>query len=212
MKASLSALSVFFLAHIPCTVIAGGFSEPVVESVPAERVMTISTPTAADWSGFYGGLSYNTVDAEFGNQFVTIQVSDEPSLGFFAGYNAQIDNFVYGGEVNITTLGNALDGYSGSAQRAVIEVRGRVGFTPIDTLLMYGFGGYAMSGVYTQGFGETLKQDGVSYGIGADYLVKDNIFVGIELAQRDVAVPRSVSSKGYESRIQTLGFRVGYNF
>jgi outer membrane immunogenic protein len=176
---------------------------------------------AQDWSGMYGVLeaaNASGVQEEFG---VIVGPDDLDgqlaSLGF--GYNTQRGNWVFGGELAVSTgkvdvvglsSGNYLDGF--------IDVRGRVGYA-IGKVLMYGTLGYGTADRY---FGnplvtnEPISASGMSYGVGIDVLISNRFFAGIEYQHRNLDIGAGelagFPTSSYEHDVKTVGLRIGIKF
>lgn len=191
---------------------AGDFDAPA-DSPDVTAAVPVQQTTS--WAGFYGGLSFSSVSGrtvENTSGGPTPDIDRDGALGGFIGYNWQRDNLVFGAEVNHTAADLEYVGFPDSSQDDVTELRGRVGYTPLDDLLIYGFLGYAETTLSDSGI--VLDQSGMSFGFGADYMVWNNMFVGLELARRDVSgttvVNTLVDTLGTE--IDTISLRVGYKF
>lgn len=203
----ITAITAMLLAGT-VTAHAGDYDAPaetpeVTPAAPAQQ--------ATSWAGFYAGLSYSAVSGSIeentlGSNFPDLDGDGAP--GFFIGYNWQRDNLVFGAEVNHTAVETNYVGFANSIQEDVTELRGRVGYTPQDKLLVYGFLGYAESTL--DDTGAILDYSGVSYGVGVDYKVWNNMFVGLELARRDMEDSSPGGTIG--SEIDTISLRVGYKF
>jgi outer membrane immunogenic protein len=122
-----------------------GFSAPIMAVNPA-----------FSWTGFYaglnGGLTWGSNQANFPNNFDTKHSG--LIVGAQAGYNYQFNpQFVLGVEGDINYVGSGLSrsfvnglGTSVSLKRDsgwLGTLRGRVGFTPIERLMLYGTAGLA---------------------------------------------------------------------
>jgi len=119
--------------------------------------------------------------------------------GLHAGYNYQIDRFVLGLEADaavgrstgsFTVAGNQFD----ARQTWEATVRGRLGVTPVDRLLLYVTGGAAFSefkyryislaGPFAPADASTTKT-GWTLGGGAEYAVTDHVTARIEYRYTD---------------------------
>ncbi|WP_099866460.1 outer membrane protein [Pararhizobium haloflavum] len=160
----------------------------------ADAIMEPPAPPAAPqiepapvqlWTGPYAGvfLGYNWGDYE------AIEDDDAEDLsgGAYAGYNWQVDNFVFGVEGDV--------GYSGveggndfvSADPGVFgSVRGRVGYT-FNPFMVYATGGVAAADIE---YGNELGSDsntsvGYTVGGGVEGFVTDNITARVEYRYTD---------------------------
>ncbi len=200
-----SALSVATLGFASGAALASG-PVPYVEP----QVVTVAPQVQAySWAGFYGGLSYSRVTGG-----VTANTAGplpdfvgDNGAGAFVGYNWQSGGFVFGGELSYIDFTTPLVGFPAASQQNALELRARAGYA-FDRVMVYGFVGAARSRIVEGAV--TLNQTGVSYGLGVQALVTRNMFVGLELARRDVegtALGQTVSSD-----IDTVSLRVGFQF
>ncbi len=60
-------------------------------------------------------------------------------------------------------------------------------------------------------YGDTHAVDGMNYGVGADFLITDNIFVGADYIVRDLSGAIS-PDETVNLGVQALELRVGMNF
>ncbi len=123
--------------------------------------------------------------------------------GLHAGYNYQIERFVLGIEGDaalgrssgsFTVAGNKFD----ARQTWEATVRGRLGVTPMDRLLLYVTGGAAFSefkyryvslaGAFAPADASTTKA-GWTLGGGAEYAVTDHVAARIEYRYTDFGKP-----------------------
>ena len=176
------------------------------------------------WTGYYVGIDTGFAkDASAYNidPAAVSSVSDSFStlafiFGGQAGYNYQAGNFVYGLEtdINYEHLGDTLVGthpiffgaspaFSNMGSYAVTQeidffgtLRGRVGYTPADRLLLYVTGGLAYGEVSSSTGGrfggfifsgsESGMQVGWTVGTGGEYALSNNWSVKIEYLYVDL--------------------------
>lgn len=153
---------------------AGGYVAPVVETAP---VVAPVVPVAAgtDWTGFYAGLQYGQGNAELSDGFGD---SDFDGYGAHVGYLRDFGTFVLGGELDYNKAD--LDDLDGDGD--LWRLRGRAGydmgrFQPYLTL-----GAARVSADFE---GEDVSETGITYGIGAEYLVTERFSVGAEYSRSD---------------------------
>lgn len=146
---------------------------------------SIATSTVTDWSGAYVGLSYSDVSGTmtFSNQPFTYYYTEDAAFGVFSSYNWQRGKFVYGFELNATQGLDGLQGFPGEGLGHTTEFRGRSGYA-IGDALAYGFLGYGAA-VYAD-FANSWDVNGITYGVGVDYMITDNIFAGLEFSRREM--------------------------
>lgn len=117
------------------------------------------------WTGPYIG-------ANLGYQWGSVSNNPtEPSGvmgGIQAGYNWQFDNFVLGAETDFNFTG-ADDTFAPwkFSNPWFGTLRARVGFTPVNNLLIYGTGGLAYGRVEAQNWGWTESSTRVGWTLGA---------------------------------------------
>ena len=167
MTASLAAAS---------TAYAGGYVAPVVETTPV--VAPVVETQSNDWTGFYAGLQYGTGNGEFSGVGDDTD-RDFDAYGLHAGYNYDFGNYVLGAELDY----NKADIDDISEDVDMTRLRGRLGydlgrFMPYVTL-----GAAHLSGDDIDGI--DLSETGVTYGIGAEYLVTERFSVGAEYSRAD---------------------------
>jgi len=192
--------------------------------------------TAYNWTGFYVGLntgvaknnSRYSVSEEYGFSFLGSFDNPAFTVGGQAGYNYQVGNFVYGLETDINYEGPSpqLD-YFGT-------LRGRLGYTPADRLLLYVTGGLAYGYVssstnyyiningsdhFTRS--SSGMQVGWAVGVGGEYALTNNWSVKLEYLYVDLgsmsytyagafAVPASTFTTTINTAQNVI--RVGLNY
>lgn len=190
------------LVFAPGLAIAGPYEAP-----PAPPPVIIPDPVEP-FEGFYAGLEFGHVMPEMDetrgpqSPFGDLNLDDGTAWGVFAGYNIQNGSMVYGGELRWLHF-NDTAGLFGAEIESTIDLRGRVGFAT-GNFLVYGALGYS----FAEGFG--VDFDGPNYGIGAEYNVTDNFFLGADLTARDLEGDSGGFS--YEAEANTATLRVGFRF
>ena len=163
---------------------------------------------AADWSGFYIGAMGAYLFGDSDDLTVVPTVSDAfdgYGGGVFAGYNYQTGGgFVLGAEV-AGSLGNMVFAAPPDLGVTLVDGKVRLGFASGDALI-YGAGGlsYASYDNGDEGWGWNL-------GAGIDYLVTDNVFVGVAYTYRDITDSVNTPEQ-WEDRFSTIEARVGLRF
>ena len=176
-----------------------------IASVTSARVALAADPidySAVDWSGFYvgGHLGYGAADISArphegetsdGNGDVT---PDGIVGGMHAGYNWQMDSFVFGLEGDLSATGWSENSeFSDNSSRTfeadvdlLASLRARIGLA-LDPALLYVTGGLA----YTDGSFLAISPDGTAVsgdrsafggvvGAGAEFMVRQNFSVRAE--------------------------------
>lgn len=193
--------------------------------IPEEPVAIVD---GLDWSGAYIGASV-------GMQGVRVFVPNQGALegfgvvvGGFAGYNAQVDNTVFGVEADLE-----YSSFSGSRNctnptwtcasyiNAQGSLRGRVGYA-VEALLFYATGGVAIAnfgGSTTNAFGVSYPDSSVrvgwTAGAGVEAAVSENLFGRVEyrytnLGARDMNF--DVAYPGVDVQTHAIRVGVGYKF
>ncbi len=212
---------------IPLLAVVSVSSVALAADLPGRRVPppVVTTVPLFTWTGFYVGVNagygFNGDDLKsvnFNNfyapSFSTAKTSDDGSFtgGIQAGYNYQMGNAVFGLEADFNYLGaekkfvantlaangGILDELSAHSEAQWFgTLRPRLGFTPVDRLLVYATGGLAYGQVktrvnYTDFSGYTLggstsdTRIGWTVGAGAEYAITNNITVKGEYAYVDL--------------------------
>ena len=118
---------------------------------------------------------------------------------------------VYGGEIAYSNGPDAfIAGNPDWSLDPYLDLKGRVGYS-FGKALVYGVLGYSQA-TYLEA-GAEFEGDGVSYGVGVDYLVTDNIFLGVEYLTRQTSGSYPDESDNYfDLDVDTVSLRVGYKF
>ncbi|WP_406870878.1 outer membrane beta-barrel protein [Thioclava sp. 'Guangxiensis'] len=174
---------------------AGGYTTPVVEAAP---VATAVVAPVADWSGAYVGGNVNygsaSIDAtgDLGDLLEafgadkTLAEPDGASAALRAGYDWQFGQTVLGlgGEYNFgkykSGLANGYDAFVGEDVdfeiKNVAAIFARAGYAFNDKFMAYGLLGYSWGKLEASvdGLGsEEEDLDGVTIGLGGEYLIND---------------------------------------
>jgi len=202
-----SAISVAAMGFASGVALASG-PVTIVEQQPVTIAPARPAPTLS-WEGFYAGLNYARVTGD-GTETTTSTSADFESdngFGVFAGYNWQRGNFVFGGELAYNDFTLPVVGFPGVEVENSLELRARAGYA-FDRVMVYGFVGAARSDANI--FADSISMTGYSYGIGAQALVTRNMFVGLELARRDI--DGTYGAFEADAKIDTVSLRVGFQF
>jgi len=194
----------------------------IAADLPSRRAPAPYIAPVFTWTGFYVGVNAGYAfngdsdlkDVNFNNfnnaGFDFARKSDDGSFtgGAQAGYNYQMGSVVFGieADINYVNLEKKFeagfnDAFAALHAKSEVEwfgtVRPRLGFVPVDRLLVFVTGGLAYgqvktSGTYTQANGFFLggsKDDtrvGWTLGAGLEYAITDNITVKGEYAYVDL--------------------------
>ena len=207
----------FTRSLLAATAAAGVFAMVAATSASA-------APSGYNWTGFYAGARAGMVagDSDWSNIVVPSNTAenlagtfatDKPNgaiVGLQGGYNFQQDQLVFGveGDLNIASasastlcIGNPSYGdFSAKCKTQVNwtgDLSARVGFTPVDRVLVYGKAGVAyvdskFGPTDEKGFAPTTGYNmtssnrwGYVLGVGADVAVTDRWSVGAEYNYQD---------------------------
>ncbi|MBL4807893.1 MAG: outer membrane beta-barrel protein [Rhodobacteraceae bacterium] len=163
------------------------------------------------WNGFYVGGALNSFPSGF--EFDGVLTEDFDIQGatgsVFAGYNTSFGALVVGGEVNAFLGDVALEGATHTFSD-MIDLKAKAG-TSFGNALVYATVGYSF--VTEDSFRGVHDVSGLNYGIGVDYLVTDNIFIGADVVVRNLNGRDVVNSYFYDtSPLTTVSIRAGYKF
>lgn len=191
MKLAAYAISASLVAGAAA---AGGYTAPVTEAPVAPVVVeTAST----DWTGFYAGLQYGQGDVSFSQELAT---EDFDAYGVHAGYMRDFGQYVAGAELDYNKVN--LD-TAGLGDGDMWRLRGRLGYD------MGRFLPYVTLGVARAEW-DAYSETGMTYGIGADYLVTDRISLGAEYNRS--AFDNVDGMTGFDADVDMFQVRASYRF
>ncbi|PKP69595.1 MAG: hypothetical protein CVT82_09765 [Alphaproteobacteria bacterium HGW-Alphaproteobacteria-4] len=204
-KFTISTAAVM-LAAMTTTAFAGGYVAPVTEA-PVYAPVAVR---AHDWSGAYVGLKAGQTsgDWDYNNGTFVGTLDSGTTLGGFAGYNMQRGNLVYGAEVGLTHLGVSEPTYTFLEFSNFLEIKGRLGYA-MDRVMVYGTLGY-MGGTISNGPTD-YDARGMTYGLGAEFMLTDRIFAGLEY-QRAALKGEYLAPDDVALNLDTVALRVGFQF
>jgi outer membrane immunogenic protein len=168
---------------------------------------------AGSWAGMYGGLSYTTGNAHQVYDSGPSYDLDGQGLGLMIGYNYATGPWVIGGELayNKAKIGETPAGIEDLTFTSFLDIKARAGYA-VNQFLVYGTIGATFS-VWKEEVDEgNFNGDGLSYGVGVDYLVSPRVFVGAEYLVRDVTSDWNISGGTFDADVETLTLRVGMKF
>lgn len=180
--------------------LAGGTVAPLVETQPL-IVAPVSAPST--WTGFYAGLQYGQGSTELSGGGVSVDFGDFDALGLHAGYARDLGQFVVGGELNYDSV--EFDDFSGTGD--LWRLRGRVGYN------MGQFQPYVTLGLARLS-GDDLSENGITYGIGAEYLVNDKFSFGLEYSHTEFTdfLEDDLGFSGIDFEADLVQIRASYRF
>lgn len=181
------------LTAMGTAVLAGSASPPPVKPVVASAPPPVAD-LGGDWTGGYAGLS-------LGNADISGDVSgDDFTYGIHGGYNYDFGQFVVGGELELDGMDVNLGGGASVDRVARLKLKG--GYD-LGRTLIYVTAGLAevdtTVGSETGGFG----------GIGANYMVNDQFYVGGEILEHDF---NDIAGSGLDADATTISIRGGLRF
>lgn len=205
------AAALFALAH-PSH--AGGPTivapDPVPEGMPAPTV-------GVDWSGPYAGLSFGRTSGVMNTaDFGTFDFADGHAKGAFIGYNLQRGNLVYGGELAYASVSGMMlsdpDLGGDDTLDSLLELRGRLGYS-LGNALIYGAFGLT-KGNYTINTFDKPTLSGTSLGLGLDYKMTDQVFLGLDYTRRkmDGVNDNPANAFEFDTPVNALSLRLGLSF
>ena len=181
--------------------LAGGYAAQVESVVTAP-----AAPAGMGWGGFYGGVQYGVGDADLDFMGVTASVGDFDAFGLHIGYLHDMGRWIIGGELDY----NRVD-WDRNPDSDLLRLRGRVGydfgrFQPYMTL--------GIAGVTGEDAGIDYSETGITYGIGAEYLISDRFSVGAEYSRADFSdfMEDETGLSGAEMEARMFQFRLSYRF
>lgn len=182
--------------------------DPVPEAPSAPALGT-------DWSGPYAGLSYGRTSGAMDMEgFGLFDYTDGHATGAFLGYNLQRGNLVFGGELSYATVSGMIfadpDLLGDDTVDTLLELRGRIGYS-LGNALIYGAVGLAQAG-YTLNAQETPTAKGTSFGLGLDYRMTDQIFLGLDYTRRSMDGTNENPPFDFDAPLDSVSLRLGLSF
>lgn len=174
---------------------AGSADPAPAEPMVVEPVAVAPMQLGGDWTGPYGGLS-------LGQAWVEDDDNDDSEMiyGVHGGYDYDFGQFVLGGELDYQT-GDSLN-LGAEDVDDVVRLKMRAGYD-LNRTLVYGVLGAAQ--LNTDNFDDT----GWVAGLGAEYLVTDNVSVGAEYLYHQFD---DFDDTGLDIDADTLSLRANFRF
>jgi outer membrane immunogenic protein len=184
------------LASAATFAMVGGAAAADMPAYPAEAAAVVEAPAVNTWEGMYVGAHGGWNWAESGESDDAIDFGDMEGfvIGGQVGYNWQMNNIVFGLEVDGSYVDNDEDGLfdddgddetpafdAGIEQNYLVSARGRLGFG-FDRFLVYGTGGAAFTGLdfSTVGGDDDANYFGWVAGAGVEFALTQNVTLGVE--------------------------------
>jgi opacity protein-like surface antigen len=170
-----------------------------MEAASVEPVIVQPTPApmnlGGDWTGAYGGLS-------LGSAWVEDDDFDDSEMiyGVYGGYDYDFGQFVLGGELDYQT-GEDLS-LGGNEVDDIVRLKARGGYD-LGRTLVYGVLGAAQLNL------DDGDDTGWVAGLGAEYLVTDNVSLGAEYLYHQFD---DFDDTGNDIDADTLSLRASFRF
>lgn len=167
----------------------------------------VTAQSDTSWAGVHVNLTFGVTKNGEAAAILSSPTEGTTPVGLQLGYNVQRDGIVMGGDIAYYELDDDVISVPSSFMGPITEARLRVGYAQ-GYALFYGALGYAMGN-----FDDTIRNfdmDGVTYGIGVDYMIADGWSLGAELMQRQLTGTDSGVELTYEHTAMQL--RLGFQF
>lgn len=167
---------------------------------------------AGQWSGLYAGLTYSDGSAFQEYSDTNTYDLEGNGAGLMLGYNYASGPWVFGGELAYSKTKIAeLPPNSDYTFTSFLDLKARAGYAAGDALF-YGALGTTFT-KWQEGEGDGgYGGDGLLYGIGLDYKVSPQVFVGAEYLRRNVTSDWNTAGETFDADPSTLTLRVGMSF
>jgi len=187
------------------------------------RIIALATTTLlptvalADFNGAYAGLSFgpnvkNELTASGGGVSASVDADDSNAIGVFAGYQVQNGDVVYGGELAIANSSDVTfdfgDGDEATGDIRTVDIKGRAGYVFGD-IMAYGVLGFSQ---ITSDDNDDDNATGFNFGVGAEYVVADNIVIGAEYLARRTSFDEDDDGFELDYDLDTFAIRASYQF
>lgn len=189
-------------------------------------VATSTSASAQDWSGAYAGISLSQHSGE-NTDYIDGVEAPSPGftyplkrngnmVGFYGGYRIQSGALVFGPEISFKSGDLTYEVAPKNKIPTLSSVALKAGYAMGDVLVSLGAGYFSgsISPTTVETFG---KADfvGTEYSIGIDYLVTENMTLGLVASNRSFdGATYALSTIDFETRGNETSFelRLGYNF
>jgi opacity protein-like surface antigen len=173
----------------------------------------LPTTALADWNGTYIGGSYGSAtglsyDLSDNNQGADFDLPDSDSTGLFIGSRAQVNNFVWGGEIAIefTPDADVLDA-GVILVDSLIDLKFTVGL-PFGSALAYGI--LSVSGASGTYGPNDINAGGFGIGAGAAVKLGDHFSISAEYLSRSMT--EEYVQTDVDVTADTLTLRAAFHF
>lgn len=185
-------------------------------SPPSQVIVSPSSGTVVDWTGFYvgGQLSFGRADLDLDDGDAGEQDLDGAVGGLHAGYLHDFGHVVAGGELAYDWTNLEDDDEDGPDLAGGIDLDGvfrvgaRVGYDA-GRVLPYATVGYANATFSEELFSTSDDNaNGYYFGAGVEYAVTDRVSVGAEVLRHEI----DVDIDDLDTALTTVGVRASYRF
>ncbi|MBF9035523.1 outer membrane beta-barrel protein [Rhodobacterales bacterium HKCCE2091] len=169
----------------------------------ALAAITLATAASAQspadaFAGFYGGVELGYNSADYGNSMITVDLGSAPNAGLFFGYNHALgSNWIVGAEFDYMTearFGNVGGGGTDIILQDTLGISGRAGYVFGD-MMAYGTVGY-MNTELANNSGSYINADGITYGLGLEWMFQENMSARIEYERMDLDIGGAADFRG----------------
>lgn len=200
----------------------------------AVLALTVSSASAQDWTGFYGGFTLSFAGGSYGGSASTPNFPanqdgswNGSNFGILGGYNYQSGNMVYGGELAVS--GSSVDGSDSCLNPAfacigeissLASLRGRVGYLVQPETMVYGTLGvvsarleFATDNGVRQGSKQTVG--GYMVGLGAEHAFTPEMNGRVAINHykfNDATYQTDIPYTGIDGDLTELEFGVVFRF
>jgi outer membrane immunogenic protein len=193
------------------------YSYDSVPAAPAVQAQQI------DWSGAYAGVNAGYAGGKAKAYVSGTEVGGLTGSGFVggaqAGYNFQSGQVVYGVETdiqysNVKAEAEILGNKAGVKHKWVGTTRARVGYTPSESVMVYGTGGvaYGKTKVYAGSDSLSKTKVGWAAGAGVEYAMDSNVSLKTEYLYTDLGKVNVEDLGSVKFKTHTVRAGVNYKF
>jgi outer membrane immunogenic protein len=214
-------LSVSLITLAPFAATAGNLIEPVIAPAPAPQPPVLSVQdNTTSWGGAYGGLAYGQTSGNYDDGIFVpgVDLNEGSATGVFAGYLWQRGALVYGAELsyfstintNVPNVPSFLGGSGGDDEfDSLLDLRAIIGYA-VGDFMFYGAAGVTRT-EFTYVPVADADFNGINLGLGVNYMVTDQIFLGVDYTTRTLDYDY-LPGVTFDAEVNTLTARVAYHF
>ncbi|MCG3268781.1 outer membrane beta-barrel protein [Yoonia sp. I 8.24] len=175
----------------------------------ATLLVGATTAHAQSAPAYYAGIAYSSFGGE--NDYIDYDaqydlIGDVAEV--FFGIDYEMNGYILGGELALTTDAVYEDGYEDEWEyTSIVDLKGRVGYQ-VGSFLPYGVMGLSVSEFYDDG--DKTTQSGLIVGIGTEYSINEQFKVGVEFARRSYDF--AADGSDLEGTVDSGSLRAAYTF